>query len=154
MGGSGLQRAEAAGAWRNALKPNQRGAGVWMLCVQGKRSALRGTLVNKRTVDALRSHWGDCGLDLDALPSTQISSDDGSPAGIALLGPLAIPLHTVAIARHETASANGYTADGLYRLVATTFGRLKPGLLGAGISRRYHAQLEATTPHAFRHTCG
>ena len=65
LGDSGLRRAEAASATRNALRPSPWAAGVWMLRVLGKRNKLRDVPVSSRTVEAIRAHWVDRGLDFE-----------------------------------------------------------------------------------------
>ena len=150
LGDSGLRREEAAGARRVDLQPSQWVPNVWTLRVLGKRNKWREVPVSSRTVDALRVHWADRGVDFDTPP---LPGDSVRP-GLALLAPLVVPRHDAAIARHEETAGNGYTGDGLYRLIRTALSQLKSDLLRAGISPGDFAQLETTTPHAFRHTFG
>jgi site-specific recombinase XerC len=89
MGDSGLRRAEVASARRHNLKPSRSAARVWMLMALGKRSKMRKVPVSSRTIDALRAHWRDRGLDFD----TQM--DD-----LPLLAPVVMPSTETAQARH------------------------------------------------------
>ncbi len=155
LGDSGLRRHEASGAQRHALKPSQWGTSVWTMPVLGKRNKMRNVPVSSRTIDALRAHWRDRGLDFDEYAPAPERGEDGLVrGGVALLAPLVIPQHERAIERHKAGSGNGYTADGLYRLIMTTLKSIRPALLAEGIDPNDYAQLEETTPHALRHTFG
>lgn len=144
LGDSGLRRAEAAGAKRKNLHPSQWGRNVLALQVLGKRNKLRDVPVSGRTVQALRAHWLDRGLNFD---DTSIDH--------ALLGPLLVPQHATAILRHQKCNTNGYTADGLYRVVQSALKRLQDDDDGIGeFSQQDSEHLAGTTPHAFRHTFG
>lgn len=155
LGDSGLRRHEAAGAQRHALKPSQWGTSVWTMPVLGKRNKIRNVPVSGRTIDALRAHWHDRGLDFDEhSPAPERGEDGVMRGGVALLAPLVIPRHDNAVERHKAGSGNGYTADGLYRLIMTTLKSIRPSLLAQGIEPGDYAQLEETTPHALRHTFG
>lgn len=149
MGDSGLRRAEAAGARRHNLKPSRHAAGVWMLVVLGKRSKMRKVPVSSRTIDALRAHWRDRGLDFDS------QTED-----LPLLAPVIVPGTETAQARHEAGSTNGYNANSLYTLVAGALRRVHKHVVtnSSGetplLSPEDLAQLEDTSPHAFRHTFG
>ncbi len=152
LGDSGLRREEAAGSRRSALKPSPWAASVSTLRVVGKRNKKRDVPVSARTLDALRAHWTDRHLDFDAPPiaaGNVLACND-----VPLIGPLVVPRHLAAIERHEKQTGNGYTADGLYKLIKSALKRLEHALLEHGISPRDFAQLETTSPHAFRHTFG
>lgn len=144
LGDSGLRREEAAGAKRKSLNPSQWGGNAQVLQVLGKRNKLRDVPVSSRTVQALRAHWFDRGLNFD---DTSIER--------ALLGPLIVPQHSAAIQRHQECNITGYTADGLYRMVQSALNRLQQDddVIG-DFSQQDIDQLSVTTPHAFRHTFG
>jgi integrase len=150
LGDSGLRRAEAAAARRGDLKPG-RWADVWVLRVIGKRNKQRDVPVSPRTVDALRTHWQDRGLDFDR--------HENQP----LITPVTLPQTATALKRHGdggAASSNGYSTEGLYRLVLAALKRIRAELEhednGDSGSQAWSdmAQLGQTTPHAFRHTFG
>ncbi|WP_449405779.1 tyrosine-type recombinase/integrase [Massilia phosphatilytica] len=149
MGDSGLRRAEVAGARRHNLKPSRHAAGVWMLVVLGKRSKMRRVPVSPRTIDALRAHWRDRGLDFDT-----------QTVDLPLLAPLVVPGTETAQARHANGGANGYYSNSLYNVVAGALRRVHKHVTdnapsGASLlAPEDLAQLEDTSPHAFRHTFG
>lgn len=155
LGDSGLRRHEAAGAQRHSLKPSKWGTSVWTMPVLGKRNKNRNVPVSSRTLDALRAHWVDRGLDFDAHhPKPELDEEGVLRGGVALLAPVNVPLHAKATKRHQAGSGNGYTADGLYKLIKTALRKIRPALLEAGIAPGDYAQLEDTSPHALRHTFG
>ena len=148
MGDSGLRRAEVAGARRHNMKPSRHASGVWMLSVLGKRSTVRKVPVSQRTIDALRAHWRDRELDFDQ------QLDD-----LPVLAPIVVPGTETAKARHATGKMNGYNANSFYQLISSALRRIREH---AAISSEDApmfapedlAQLEDTSPHAFRHTFG
>ncbi|MFL9922570.1 site-specific integrase [Paraburkholderia fungorum] len=176
MGDSGLRRAEATMARREALRPAEvhddagpsRGGStgatqktspgpvrttpairtVWTLTIIGKRRRQRTVPVSHATVAALRAHWADRGRDFDA-PQAQ------GP----LIAPRWIPGTRAALERHDANSDEAddvpYTVDALGRLVRTAVQRLSALNAGlAGFSTEDLVQLANTSAHAFRHTFG
>jgi site-specific recombinase XerD len=144
LGDSGLRREEAANANRDDLKMSQWSSTVQELCVLGKRNKRRIVPVSARTIEALQAHWIDRGI---------LFND--STCKYSLIAPLIIPPHSAARKRHIDSNSNGYTANGLYRLICTT---LKSFSKGKSLSLIFSdLELELllnTTPHAFRHTFG
>jgi site-specific recombinase XerD len=145
LGDSGLRRAEVAGAQRTALLRSKWSSEVYELTVLGKRSAYRVAPVSSRTVEALRRHWRDRGLDFDA------ESAEG-----ALLAPVVVPGHAAASARYREGDAqSGYTTDGLYKLFQSSIKRLRlDHTVDKGFSLDDLAALSRVSPHALRHTFG
>lgn len=144
LGDSGMRREEVAGAVRCALKPNKWAYDAGQLTVIGKRNKERIVPVSPRTLEALRAHWVDRGIDFDV-------TDDPRP----LLGPLIIPAHAAALERHARSDAAGYTGDALYRLFQATLKRLRldPDA-AASFSGEQFNELATASPHALRHTWG
>jgi integrase len=171
MGDSGLRRAEAAQSRREALRPSDlaseskpartpkaadaantgpvaRTQAVWTLSVVGKRRRQRTVPVSRPTVEALRAHWADRGLDFEA--------DIAGP----LIAPTWIPGTDAAQSRHATDEAHQpYTPDALGRLVRTAVQRLVVALRSdpaalSELSTEDLVQLVHTSAHAFRHTFG
>lgn len=146
MDDSGLRRDEVAGARRSGLvRWNGR---VWFLRILGKRNKLRDVPVSDRTVAALRAQWADRNLDFDR-------GDADHP----LVRPVTIPDHATALVRHAEGTDNGYTANGLYRVVTAALRRARAELSarhpdGGELDELDLAVLGRTTPHAFRHTYG
>jgi integrase len=145
LGDSGLRRAEVAGARRIALLRSKWSSEVFELTVLGKRNAYRVVPVSSRTVEALRRHWRDRGLDFDS------ENAEG-----ALLAPVVVPGHAAASARHrEEDTQSGYTTDGLYKLFQSSIKRLK---LDHTVEKAFSlddlAALSRASPHALRHTFG
>lgn len=144
LGDSGLRRAEVAGAQRITLLRSKWSSEVYELTVLGKRNAYRVVPVSSRTVEALRRHWKDRGLDLDA-------GDANGP----LLAPVVLPSHAAALARHREDAQPGYTTDGLYKLFQSTIKRLRlDHTIDIGFSLDDLAALSRASPHALRHTFG
>lgn len=146
MGDSGLRRAEAAFAKRGRLSASRHVAGVWMLSLLGKGRKRRQVPVSERTVDSLRAHWADLGLNFD------FPTEDRP-----LISPVIVPATPAARARHAAGDA-GYTASALYDLVVSTLRRVHRDLDAIGgalhLSAEDLAKLLDTSPHAFRHTFG
>jgi site-specific recombinase XerD len=145
LGDSGLRRAEVASAQRIALLRSKWSSDVFELTVLGKRNAYRVVPVSSRTVEALRRHWKDRGLDFDS------ENAEG-----ALLGPVVVPGHAAALARHrEGDGQSGYTTDGLYKLFQSSIKRLR---LDYTVDKSFSlddlAALSRASPHALRHTFG
>lgn len=147
LGDSGLRRAEAASAMRSALRPSRDAQGVWMLRVLGKGRKRRVVPVSLRTVDALRAHWSDLGLDFD-----------NPLAERPLLSPVVIPATTAALARHAGDKAPGYTGGALYDVIAGAMRRVHRDLDHIGevvdLPPDELVGLLEASPHAFRHTFG
>jgi integrase len=149
MGDSGLRRAEVAGARRHNMKPSRHATGVWLLTVLGKRSTVRKVPVSPRTVGALRAHWRDRGQDFDQ------QLDD-----LPLLAPVVVPGTEAAQAKHMVGRTHGYSANSFYHLVTTALRRVRERAATASgaeaplFTPEDIAQLESTSPHAFRHTFG
>jgi integrase len=144
LGDSGLRRAEAASAQRIALFCSKWSSEVFELTVLGKRSAYRVVPVSGRTVEALRRHWKDRGLDFDS------ENAEG-----ALLAPVVVPGHAAASARHRGDAPPGYTTDGLYKLFQSAIKRLRlDHTVDKAFSLDDLAALSRASPHALRHTFG
>ena len=144
LGDAGLRREEVAGAVRRALKPDKWADDAGQLTVIGKRNKERIVPVSPRTLEALRAHWVDRGMDFDV-------TDDPRP----LVGPLVIPSHEAARERHAAPNAAGYTGDALYRLFQATLKRLRrdPDAPARFTSAQFN-ELASASPHALRHTWG
>ena len=142
-GDSGLRREELAGATRERLSPTSFGdpeTPVWQLLVIGKRRKERVVPVSPATIDALRMHWRDRGLDF------------GTATSGPLLAPMFIPPTRLALAKHAEGTPLAYHPDSLNTMVEWAMTRLiaqMPDLTTDEIKL-----LAGTSPHAFRHTFG
>ena len=178
MGDSGLRREEAANALRenliiavvtpkqsltplthrlaglstrsepNEVFPPKTTAPIWALTIVGKRRKQRTVPVSAVTVAALRAHWDDREKDIDA-----------PAASGPLISPLVIPGTDAALTKHHVGAEgmgdSPYSADGLARLVRGAVQQIAGDLSSEGaLSYAAHAQLLATSAHAFRHTFG
>lgn len=162
MGDSGLRRAEVASALRVNFAPSPYAAQVWTLVVVGKGNTERTVPVNARTEAALHAHWIDRGLDFD----------DPDRRGY-LLAPLATPRAKAAakqartkratdlgapVAVAELEQGDRYHVNSLYYLVDNALARVRDYSSAlslddmAPFSQEDLAQLQRTSPHAFRHT--
>lgn len=147
MGDSGLRRQEAALATRGKLERHRTSRKVWILTVVGKGNKEREVPVSARTIEALRAHWCDRGLDFD----------NDSPA-LPLLAPLARPETPAFKARHQDGSTNGYHPDSLNTLVEAALRRVSAAgaeLTADGVGElttEALLKLASSSPHAFRHT--
>lgn len=144
MGDSGLRRDEAASAMRNKLALYDAENMVYTLEVHGKGNKNRLVPVSVRTVEAIRAHWRDRGLDFD------ITRED-----IPLLSPVVIPTHKAAIKKYETDKRSGYSGTSLYPVMMQTWKSVR-NLEGLGeeFSIDDIDKLANSSPHAFRHTFG
>ncbi|CAG4926474.1 site-specific integrase [Paraburkholderia gardini] len=113
---------------------------VWELTVVGKRKIERTVPVSPATVDALRAHWRD----------RQKNFDD--EASGPLVKPIFLPPTPQAKERHKSDTDLSYAPDSLNDMVAWAMKRLRAGI--PDLSNSEIAQLEATSPRAFRHTFG
>lgn len=143
MGDSGLRRHEVVIAQRNKItRYEHKTQNIYALEIIGKGNKERLVPVNERTINALRAHWHDHGLNFD-------TNSEERP----LLLPLVIPRHSKAIKKHDEQHRKGYSADGMYPLIKRVwkkFGKLE------GIEEVFsHEELDKlvkSSPHAFRHT--
>jgi integrase len=171
MGDSGLRREEAASARRENLKASLYGTlkrPVWELTIIGKGQRERTVPVSAATLEALRAHWADRGVDFDeAAGGGEAGAPSIAPCG-PLLAPVIIPWTEASRRRHRQvhaggdaavepggsadAGGTGYTADGLNRLI----GRMLKGLVETmdALSLDERALLGQANAHAFRHTFG
>jgi site-specific recombinase XerD len=149
MGDAGLRIEEAVTVSCGGLKwwpAEDETPATWILRVIGKGNKERFVPVTEDTVEALREHWRDRALDLDA-------GDADQP----LVAPTVVPptpagRDKFGVENGEVTRVAGYTSRGASRVVIRALGRLieqLPELVES--SRR---QLAQTSPHAFRHTFG
>ncbi|CAG4914412.1 phage integrase family protein [Paraburkholderia gardini] len=142
-GDSGLRREEITGAARAGMRESTYSSDdfpVWELTVVGKRKIERTVPVSPATVDALRAHWRDRKKNFD---------DEASGP---LVKPIFLPPTPQAKERHKSDTDLSYAPDSLNDMVAWAMKRLRAGI--PDLSNSEIAQLEATSPHAFRHTFG
>lgn len=144
MGDSGLRRDEAANAKRNKLTLYDPENMIYILEVHGKGNKNRLVPVSTRTVEAIRAHWKDRGLDF------AIIRDE-----IPLLSPIVIPQHKAAIKKYESDKRSGYTGASLYPVIKQTWNSVRniEGL-AESFSIDDLDKLANSSPHAFRHTFG
>ncbi|KVN07018.1 integrase [Burkholderia sp. MSMB1552] len=156
MGDGGLRIAEAAAVARTALvwmPADDDTPANWLLEVIGKGNKQRFVPISNDCVDALRAHWGDRGLDFDAMT--------GAP-GLPLIAPLVVPPTPRARAKFgapddaDAPAASPATreysvrgARGLTQWAITQLLEQMPEL-----SEAERRKLAGTSPHAFRHTVG
>jgi integrase len=148
MGDSGLRREEAANAQRHELRVSIYGTlerPVWELTVIGKRQKERTVPVSIATLEALKAHWVDRGRDF-MLP------DDLLNPSAPLLSPVTIPWTTASRAKHHQIAEQGYTADGINRLIGRMLTLIVETMDGLSLDER--VILGSVNAHAFRHTSG
>ncbi|KAA0178787.1 tyrosine-type recombinase/integrase [Cupriavidus gilardii] len=161
MGDAGLRIAEAAAARRESLQWLPEDAelpATWLLAVVGKGAKERFVPLSGECVAALAAHWADRGRDFNAPDATG-----------ALVAPLVLPPTPRARAKFsagelsgehdampsskgETAGGKGYSVRGARALVDWAIGALPAAL--EHLTEPERRQLDATSPHAFRHTFG
>ncbi|WP_257825038.1 site-specific integrase [Burkholderia glumae] len=153
MGDAGLRIEEAVTVERGGLQwwpAEDDTPATWMLRLIGKGSKERIVPLTEDTVQALREHWQDRGLDLDA---------PGAAAdGVPLVAPTVVPPTPASREKFgvtetgEVTRVAGYTPRAARRVVTRALRRLLEQLPDWEESAR--RQLAATSPHAFRHTFG
>jgi integrase len=144
MGDSGLRREEAASARREHLKLSVYGTlerPVWELTVVGKGQRERTVPVSAATIDALRAHWADRGRDFD------VPMESGP-----VLSPVTIPWTPASRAKHHQVAEQGYTADGINRLISRMLTLIVETMDDLSLDER--VILGAVNAHSFRHTFG
>lgn len=139
MGDSGLRRAEVAQSCRAQLRPSQFSKHTWELRILGKRNKWREVPVSKRTIEALKLHWQDRGLDFEFTTA--------SP----LLSPLITPPTQAALHAHASHDEAAYAPHSLYRLINKT---LKEICAQSEFDLEETSRLLNVSAHAFRHTFG
>jgi len=148
MGDSGLRREEAANAQRDKLKMSIYGTlerPVWELTVVGKRKRERTVPVSVATLAALRAHWADRGKDF------MLPTDLLNPSA-PLLSPVTIPWTPASRAKHHQAAEQGYSADGINRLIARMLTIIVETMGDLSLDER--VILGSVNAHAMRHTFG
>lgn len=163
MGDSGLRRAEVVSALRASFAPSPYAPEVWTLLVVGKGNVERTVPVNARTEAALRAHWLDRDMDFD------------HPAKLGyLLAPLTTPgaraagkqrtranraaAHGADVAMADLEQGDSYHVNSLYYVVDQALVRVRDDASALSMddltpfSQDALAQLQRTSPHAFRHT--
>lgn len=142
MGDSGLRRHEVVISRRDKLCLYNSNEKIYTLEVRGKGMKDRLVPVSERTVNALRSHWIDRGLDFD----TQVQD-------IALIAPLVIPRHAASLKKHEEKEMRDYSVDAINRLIKSVWNTINKSSEAAAVFTPDEIRtLESTSPHAFRHT--
>ncbi|CAB3773833.1 tyrosine-type recombinase/integrase [Paraburkholderia humisilvae] len=140
-GDCGLRRDELTQARREELAPSTTAkVPLWTLTVPGKPGRRRTVPVSPAAVVALRAHWRDLGLDLDA----------------ATRGPLIrlqyIPPTPQARKRHGNNDDVSYSPDGINRMLRWATRRLIAGM--PDLTPDDRQRLASVSPHALRHTFG
>ncbi|RQR65214.1 site-specific integrase [Burkholderia sp. Bp9015] len=150
MGDAGLRIEEAVTVQRDGLQwwPAQDATpATWLLRVIGKGNKERFVPVTDDTIEALRAHWHDRGLNFDA-----------GTAGGPLVAPTVIPPTPAGRDKFgvtetgEVTRVAGYTPRAARRVVARALARLIEQL--PELDEASRRQLARTSPHAFRHTFG
>lgn len=124
-----------------------------MLEAIGKGNKQRVVPISNDCVDALRAHWGDRGLDFDAMT--------GAPS-LPLIVPLVVPLTPRARAKFGAPddadvpaagpATRGYSVRGARRLKQWAITQIPEQM--PDLSEAEPCKLAGTVPHAFRHTVG
>jgi integrase len=151
MGDSGLRREEAAEAQRGKLRVSVYGTlerPVWELTVVGKRKKERTVPVSIATLEALKAHWADRGRHFMA------PMDLLNPS-IPLLSPIAIPRTPASHVKHRqhgSEGEQGYSADGINRLISRMLTIIVETIDDLSLDER--VILGSVNAHAMRHTFG
>lgn len=151
MGCSGARREEVARARRSHLKPVPEQAGIpdglWELALLGKRGKWRTVFLPPRVIEALRAHWADRG-----------HAFEDAHQDLALLSPVSLPATRTARSKHLTLreglpvlSGQGFSPDGLYRVLTTTLLRIAEDST-LPLDKAERQLLRQAAPHALRHT--
>ncbi|KAF1065631.1 Tyrosine recombinase XerD [Burkholderia gladioli] len=153
MGDAGLRIEEAVTAERSGLQwwpAEDEIPATRMLRLVGKGNKERIVPLTEDAVAALREHWQDRGLDLDA-PGATVD-------GVPLVAPTVVPPTPASQGKFGVTDTGrvtrvaGYTPRAARRVVTRALGRLLEQL--PDIEESARRQLAATSPHAFRHTFG
>ncbi|WP_175836249.1 site-specific integrase [Burkholderia multivorans] len=150
MGDAGLRIEEAVTVRRDGLQwwpADDATPATWLLRVIGKGNKERFVPVTDDTIEALRAHWHDRGLNFDAgaadRPLVAPTVIPPTPAGRDKFG---------VTATGEVTRVAGYTPRAARRVVARALERLIEQL--PELDEASRRQLARTSPHAFRHTFG
>ncbi|TWC59555.1 phage integrase family protein [Burkholderia sp. SJZ115] len=150
MGDAGLRIEEAVTVERGGLQwwpADDETPATWLLRVIGKGHKERFVPVTDDTIEALRDHWQDRGLDFDS-----------GAAGLPLVAPTVVPPTAAGRKKFGVTDAGevtrvaGYTPRAARRVVTRALERLLEQL--PGLAEPTRRQLAQTSPHAFRHTFG
>ena len=134
LGQTGLRREEAATATRAGLQPVT--ADLWQLEIIGKGDKHRLVFAPSRTIEAVRAHWIDRGLDFEEVWPDR---------------PLIAPIHVPA--PRELTNGRRFQADSLGRVVSTTLKRIAHDV-ELDLTPDDRTRLMAASTHAFRHLFG